>query len=282
MTTENDKIENSAAVVASAAAEPPGATSLSGVGDVASPAAANQGDTPAVAAESTPKLAESLLEQFDREEKAKVPEPATPSEDAKKDEAKPADSAAKDLAAKPDEAKPGEKQVAPTEPAAPAQVEYAYKLPETIKFGDGDKEKVHAAFDAFRADPAKGAQALVDLHNERMAAYAADTLKRQYDTFNDTRKGWVKEVMADPDIGGSGFRTSMGAIARMRDMFVSPDRKDRFESFLRVTGAGDNPEFLHMLHNVARAFDEPPLPPSISASISTSSSTKDPRKSLRI
>ena len=258
MSTE---IENSAAVVASAAAEPPGATALSGVGDVAPPAAANQGDSAPAPAESTPKPAESLLEAYDREEKAKVPEPATPSEDAK-DEAKPADSSAKPDEAKPAEAKPGE-PAAPAEPAPLPPVEYAYKLPETLKLADGDKEKVHAAFDAFRADPAKGSQALIDLHNERMAAYAADTLKRQYDVFNDTRKGWVKQVMADEQLGGAGYRTSMGVVARMRDLFVgdAPERRAAFESFLRVTGAGDHPEFLRMLHNAGRYFDEGGLPP---------------------
>ena len=58
----------------------------------------------------------------------------------------------------------------------------------------------------------------------------------------------------------------MGAIARMRDMLVSTAKPgtdqykadhQELEQFLRVTGAGDHPVFLKMLHNAARWFDEP-------------------------
>ena len=67
--------------------------------------------------------------------------------------------------------------------------------------------------------------------------------------------------MADPILGGSGHQTAMGAIARMRDRFVAEADRPAFETFLRVTGAGDHPQFLKLLHNVSRAYDEPALPP---------------------
>jgi hypothetical protein len=172
MTTETPETTNPnpAPVVASSGVAPQAATSLSGVGDAAPPAETNQ--APA-APQSTPELAPSLLEtvsaELAEETKAKIAA-ATPSLDAPKpDAAKPE--------AKPD-AKPAEaaKDAAkPAEPAAPAPlppVEYAYTLPETITFGEGDKDKVHGAFDAFRADPAKGAQALIDLRDTVTRVYS--------------------------------------------------------------------------------------------------------------
>jgi hypothetical protein len=67
--------------------------------------------------------------------------------------------------------------------------------------------------------------------------------------------------MADEELGGAGYNTTMGSIARMRDMFVPENRRDEFESFLSTTGAGDHPGFLRMMHNLARVFDEAPMPP---------------------
>ena len=115
------------------------------------------------------------------------------------------------------------------------------------------------------------ARKLLDLHAEKMAEYAAELQRDQIKQFNDTRAEWAKQVLADERIGGAGHQTAMGAIARMRDLSISDHKagtpayeKDakEFDSFLRVTGAGDHPQFLKMLHRFARYFDEPAMPPS--------------------
>jgi hypothetical protein len=167
-------------------------------------------------------------------------------------------------AQKPQEATEAPKPTEPAQPAEPAPlppVAYEYTLPETVKMDDALKADVHKALDAFRADPAKGFQGLIDLHAKAMADYAAEATREQFRVFNDTRRGWVTEVMSDPQLGGSGHQTAMGAIARMRDQFVAEADRPAFEQFLRVTGAGDHPQFLKLLHNVSRFYDEPPLPP---------------------
>lgn len=161
-------------------------------------------------------------------------------------------------------------------PAAPAPIDWgaSYRLPDTIKMDDAVRGEVHAAFDAFRADPAKGAQSLMDLHAKQMQAYAdrtaLETLERQHRAFSEMRKSWQTATKADEQIGGSGYNTAMQAIARMRDQFVSTARPgtaqysrdmQSFDDFLRVTGAGDHPVFNRLMHNVARFFDEPGLPP---------------------
>lgn len=229
--------------------------------EVASPAA---GAAPVEAKPDIPAAEPTLLETFDAE-KAKAAEPKPGEKPAEaKVEAKPGEE-------KPAEVKPGEKP-AEVAPALPA-VDYFkdVKFPETIKADDAQKAGVAKALDNLRAGKTtEGVQDLINLHEKTMQAYADDLRRQQWTAFNDTRKGWRTEVMADPILGGAGHNTAMGAIARMRDMAVSDEKpgtpqyeaqRKEFESFLRVTGAGDHPAFLRMLHNFGRYFDEPPLPP---------------------
>lgn len=243
------------------------------------PAAPAAGDAPATV-EGTP----SLLEKFDSEAAAKAKDTAAADGDAAKGadakpaEAKPADGdkaadAKGDAKAddkgevKAADAKPEDKATdkGTEQPSlleqATAPIVYEYALPETIRMDDATRGEFHTALDGFRTDPAKGAQALVDLHNKTMTDYAAHLLDEQHRAFNKTRADWNKEVLADEQLGGAGHQTAMGAVARMRDMFVAEKDRPAFEQFLRITGAGDHPQFLKLLHNAARLFDEPGLPP---------------------
>lgn len=227
----------------------------------------------------------SLLETVGKDKPADIPADKIASEAAKpadkpaeKPAAEPGKPADKPVEAKPVETGKPEGDAKPAEPAKPeplAAIEYKYTLPETLKVDDALKTEMHTAFDAFRANPAEGVQGLIDLHNrivtEQQAQNADATLRNQHKSFNDTRTQWNKDWAADEQIGGAGYQTALRAVARMRDQFVSDelpgtpkheaDRKS-FEEFLRVTGAGDHPAFGRFLHNVARAFDEPALPPS--------------------
>lgn len=201
----------------------------------------------------TPTLLEEIADADKPKEAAKVE--AKP-EDAKPGEVKPAE--VKPVEVKPEE-KPAEKpvEVKPAEPVKPEPIAYEYALPETIKMDDTLKGEFHSALDAFRADPLKGAQPLVELHNKAMTDYANHLAQEQQKAFADTRKGWRTDVMADEQLGGSGYQTTMKAIARMRDLAVPEKDRASFNEFLRITGAGDHPAFLRMVHNFARHFDEP-------------------------
>lgn len=239
----------------------------------AAPAVANAEPAAAPAETAAPAATEpapTLLQQFDKDNAAKPAEGEKPAAEAAADgkpgekpaePAKPAEP--KPGEAKPAEAKPGEK---PAEAKAEAPklepVAYEYALPETIKMDDALKGEFHTALDAFRADPAKGVQPLIALHEKTMSDYATHLQNEQVRVWNDTRKGWNTDALADEQIGGSGHQTAMGAIARMRDLFVSEKDRPAFEQFLQVTGAGDHPAFLKMLHNAARLYDEPAMPPS--------------------
>ena len=198
--------------------------------------------------------APTLLEKYDAEKAASTTLPAV-AEAAATTKAAPAPAAAPAQAA-PAQAPPT--QAAPTE-ATP--VEYKYTLPETITMDDALRSQVHTAFDHFRANPAEGAQELVNLHEKQMQEFANYMDKRQRDVWNETKQGWAKKVLADPELGGSGYQTTMGAVARMRDLFVAENHRSEFEDMIRTTGVGDHPAFLRMLHQAARYFDEPSLPP---------------------
>ena len=221
---------------------------------------------PAVSVASPPVPAETAAPPSE----SKAVEPIHPSEtptllekvQAKTEEPKPIE------AAKPEEKKPEPVEAKP-EPTAPTSVEYKYTLPETLKMDDALKGEVHAALDAFRTNPVDGVQSLIDLHAKQMQAFAQETLRNQIKTFNDTRQDWVKQVMADADLGGAGHDTAMGVVARMRDRYVSSHKPgtpgyakdmDAFNAMLRVTGVGEHPIFLKLLHRVGRDFDEPEAP----------------------
>ncbi len=213
---------------------------------------------------------------------------AAAAKDAAKPDAKPAevaDKAAKpdDKTAKPAEAakaaeKPGEKAAAAAKPAeaaaAPTPIDFTkFKMPDALKDTTADNPRMvefTGALQEALANPQDAGQKLLDMHATAMTEYANQTLKNQIKAFNETRNSWAKDVMGDAQIGGAGHDTAMGAIARMRDMLVStanPGTKEyaadhkALDTFLRVTGAGDHPVFLRMLHNAARYFDEPGLPP---------------------
>jgi hypothetical protein len=126
---------------------------------------------------------------------------------------------------------------------------------------DATRGSFHTALDAFRQDPAAGAQGLIDLHNTTMQQYAEHVAAEQHRVWNETRKGWQTQTMADEQLGGAGYQTTMGAIARMRDLLVADSNRAAFDQMLSTTGVGDHPEFLRILHNAARIYDEAPMPP---------------------
>jgi hypothetical protein len=245
-----------------AAATPPDAAAVSP--DPEKPAFAPHTETPSLLAEHDKTAAEKAAKPAAEPAQPAAEagkEPGTPAEAKPAEPTKPADAKTE---AKPAEVKPEEAK--PAEPVKPEPVEYKYALPETIKLDDARKGELHAALDEFRANPAEGAQRLLDMHAAQMQRFAETTLENQHKAFADTRKGWRTEVLADPEIGGAGHQTAMGAIARARDAIVSSAKPGTaqhasdlkaFSDFLTITGAGDHPAFLRLLHNAARYSDEP-------------------------
>lgn len=250
-----------AATTAAAVVAPAEVASPSGVGSAPATPTPAADAAPAVSAEApaapaAPAVMPSIFETFEAEKKAAA--------DAEKAEAEKLKAAATVEA----EAKPAatEKPEGEAAPKAVDPVAYEYKLPETLSLDEEMRGEVHAALDAFRADPTKGVQGLVDLHArelEKFATnYAAETTRRQFEVFNDTRRSWLEEIKSDPELGGSGFTKSMNNALAVRDRFVADgDERAEFNAMLRTTGVGESKSFIRFMNNVWKAFREPGLPP---------------------
>lgn len=185
----------------------------------------------------------TLLQKFDEDKK-----PAEKPAEAVKAEEKPV------------EAKPAE-EIQPTEaPVVVAPVYTDFEIPEGFGPDTTKLSEFTNIIGKFNASQ-EGGQELLNMHAHAMREYAEHLSREQHRVFADTRAGWRKEALADTDIGGAGHQTAMGAIARMRDMFVPEAERQAFDNFLVVTGAGDHPQFLKLLHRAARYFDEPRIAP---------------------
>lgn len=213
-------------------------------------------------APAAPELRPSLLQTFVDENKPPVVEAPKTEEPAKVgDPAKPAE------APKPGEEKPGEAKPAEGEapaPAAEVPIAYtAFELPEGVKVDNERMTEFTGVLGKHKLAQEVG-QELLSLHagvmQTAMQEYATHLAAEQHRIFNETRAEWNREVLADERIGGSGHNTAMGAIARMRDALVPEAERPAFDQFLAVTGAGDHPQFLRMLHRVAEFLDEPRIP----------------------
>lgn len=174
------------------------------------------------------------------------------------------------------EAKPGDKPAEPEQPAAPepAKIEWEFQLPETLKADDAALGRFKDTLGALIAPkegetPSHAAQRLIDMHNEALVTHDKQLRDNQVKVWNDTRAEWRKQAMADPEIGGAGYNTAMVAVARVRDALVSDAKfgSKRYEQdarelndFMRITGAGDHPVFLKLLHRAACYIDEPSMP----------------------
>lgn len=176
-----------------------------------------------------------------------------------KDEPKPEDKpeeARPEVEAKPDDKKPEEK---PADPA-PEVVEYKFTAPEGVKLDDAKIGAFTEVARELNLAPEK-AQGLLDMHTAAMQAYGEQVRQEQQRAFADYRQDCKTRLMADEQLGGSGFETTQAAVARMRDRFVPEKYRQEFNDFCNVTGAGEQPALWRLLYHIAREFDEPPSTP---------------------
>ena len=148
----------------------------------------------------------------------------------------------------------------PTTAAAPAPFTYEpFVIPDGIT---ADPERI-AAYTALLSEhrvPQETAQKLLDLHAATMQQQAAAMAADQQRAFTEMRNDWATQIRGDAELGGSGYQTTVHAVAEMRDLFVAAEHRKEFDDFLRVTGAGDHPAFWRLLNNAAKRFREPAMP----------------------
>ena len=193
----------------------------------AEPAAKPEGDKPAEP--TKPGAPESLLEQAGKPVEKEAPKA---------------------------EDKPAEK------PSEPDAFKYeAFKLPDGVPVDEARINAFTEILGPHKVDQ-ETAQKLVDLHTSTLQEFADTLRKQQLDDWHEATRGWVRNTLADAQLGGSGHQTALKASARMRDLLVPESRRAAFAQMLRDTGIGDHPEFIRVFHNAARLFDEP-APPQI-------------------
>lgn len=142
-------------------------------------------------------------------------------------------------------------------PAGPPE-KYEFKAPEGFTLDD-------AAIDSFSAKAKElglsqeAAQSLVDFYAD-LAKTAANA---PFQAYQDTRAGWVKEVIADKALGNGKDGLSaetQAAIGRVKDL-LDPDLRSAFEEAMDFTGAGDNPAFIRTMLALSKyAVEGRPVP----------------------
>lgn len=160
-----------------------------------------------------------------------------------------------ELAGKTDEPKTEEppKPVTTAEDAAPV---YDLKLPEGIQAAP-EQMAAYTTLLGEHKMPQEAGQKLLDMHTAALKEYANHTVAEQWRVFGEMKQQWADATKSDPQLGGAGYQTSMTAVARMRDLLVPEGNREAFNKMLADTGIGNHPEFLRVLHNAARYFDEP-------------------------
>lgn len=71
----------------------------------------------------------------------------------------------------------------------------------------------------------------------------------------DTQKQWRETVQKDPDIGGDKLEAHLGQISKLLDGF-SGDRTDKVRAAFDFTGAGNHPDVIFFLSQVAAELGE--------------------------
>lgn len=156
------------------------------------------------------------------------------------------------------------------EPAKPAPIEYAYTLPETVALPDEMREEFHGIMSEFAATPGapETQQKLVDFHLARLGDGIAEYNRTMRKSWDDMNEGWAKEVQTDPVMGGNAIDSTLQAVAYVRDNFVSlEDRgtpayqkaKADLDSMMELTGAGNHPAFIRLMHNISQVLNEPQM-----------------------
>jgi hypothetical protein len=238
------------------------------------PAPAVEAPVAAPAVESAPAAPSVTAEPVSAPEAAPVPEakpveakPAAPTIEKPApsllgEAGKEAEAAKLEGDAKPVDAAPAEEKPLPTFEA--------FVLPEGIQLGEKEVGEFTKDLAEFTNQAGIDQRLVQELGQKMVDRYVAEQVKAQQaqmENWNNTRKGWVDEIKADPVLGRNRLDTVLKDAAKVRDMFAT----DRFRDAIEYTGMGDHPGMLDFIHNVAKFLDRHgllgegkpvPMPPS--------------------
>lgn len=242
MTVADDPVV--AAPETAPAAPPAVATAAAIVTDsgTAAPAQATPEATPAAPDAAAPDTATSLLG-----EAAKPKDEAAPAEQAP---AASTEGEAKDEKA-PDASASAEE--------APPIVYEPWTLPEGMTLDDAAVKPFNDLLVEAKVSQEVG-QRLVDMHLAEVARLHEIVTEQNRQSWTEARTKWIDAVKADPEIGGARFETAMHLCGDIIEQFGGTrEQQDELRQVLAMTGAGDHPAMIRLIHNVGKVL-RPPQP----------------------
>ena len=150
-----------------------------------------------------------------------------------------------------EETPPGEGET----PPAPVPVTMEnITLPEGIDIPEDSREEFLGFINDAELSRADLVTKLIGMQAESLTAAAQAPI----DAWTTLREGWQTEARALPEIGGDKLEGSLADIKRGLD--AAGATKEAYEA-LDVTGAGDNPHLIQMMHKLVQPFLEKAPPP---------------------
>lgn len=137
--------------------------------------------------------------------------------------------------------------------AAPLTIE-ALKLPEGFTFPEEASTAFLALMNNAELAPQERAQQLIDLYAKQSVQAAEAGHAAQVEAWTKLNNDWRAEVAKLPEFS-AGVEKELGAI---KQVLVSKQfgADEKFFEALNLTGAGNNPHVLQMLHKLTAPFRE--------------------------
>lgn len=128
---------------------------------------------------------------------------------------------------------------------------YEFKVPDGYELDEKVSEEAQALFKSHGLTQ-EGAQAMLDFHVKTIGQAA----EAPYELWADTQAGWVKEIKADPEIGGPKLEQVVKpAISQAIDL-LGKELAPAFRQAMIFTGAGNNPAFVRGFYKLAQMVTE--------------------------
>ncbi len=148
----------------------------------------------------------------------------------------------------------GESAGANTADAAPEPLTRdSFKLPEGVEVPEESFNQFLELMNNSELDPAERAQGLLDLQ----LSVADDLIRAAEEAgiqqWTELQKQWQEEAKALPKIGGEKLPETLGAIRKGLEKVDATD--ETFQAF-NLTGAGNNPEIIRIMHALVQPFLE--------------------------
>lgn len=138
------------------------------------------------------------------------------------------------------------------EQAAPAAFDPAkLTLPEGMKSDDPFFKTYFEVMSDDKLAPQERGQKLIDLYHGALKQVG----EANTEAWKTVNANWVKEVKADPEIGGAKFDQTKATIARAIDS-IGPEKAAAFRQALDVTGIGNHPAFWRGMAAMAARLTE--------------------------